>query len=107
MWTHHTHRLVSRPAAEVREDIARLVDAAWRRVTTVTTTEHHGRRSDWIASAPGADDVDIVLTWTLSDLGDTTLIVLTLDEFDDGPDPTEALEEILDVVATARRAARW
>ncbi len=106
MWTHHTQRLVRRPAPELREDIERIVDTAWRRVTTVTTTEHHGRRSDWITSHAGTDEVDIVLTWTLIDLDEATFVVLTLDEFEQGPDPVEGLEQILDVLATSDRTAR-
>ena len=64
MWTHRTQRHVARPVAEVRGDIARLVELTWGRAGMVTTTEHHGRRSDWIASATDPDDLDVVLTWT-------------------------------------------
>jgi len=106
MWTHQTQRLVERPADEVRDDIARIVDATWRPVTDVTTTEHHGRRSDWIADELGSDQVDIVLTWSLSEVDGATHVVITLDEFERGPDPTAALEEILDLLAVARRTAR-
>src|SRR3954447_7751182 len=98
MWTHQVQRVVPRPVGEVREDIARIVEATWRRVTDVTTTVHHGRRSDWIANGPGSDEVDIVLTWEVSDLQDATLVVLTLDEFEPGPDPRAGLQDILDVL---------
>jgi hypothetical protein len=106
MWTHQTQRLVPRPVAEVRADIARIVDGTWRTVALVTTTEHHGRRSDWISDGPCSDDVDIVLTWTLTDLDDATHVVLTLDEFNLGPDPTDGLEEILDVLVSMTHGAR-
>ncbi len=99
MWMHRTQRIVERPAADVRDDIGRLVAATWGRVTTVTTTEHHGRRADWIATAPGSDDLDIVLTWTLVDLEASTFVTLTLDELERGPDPAAALEGILDLLA--------
>jgi hypothetical protein len=106
MWTHQTQRLVPRPLADVRDDIALIVDATWRHVTDVTTTVHHGRRSDWITIGPDADEVDIVLTWSLSDVDGDTLVVLTLDEFERGPDPLEGLEEILDVLSVVRRPAQ-
>jgi hypothetical protein len=105
MWTHQVQRLVRRPIVDVREDIARLIDAMWRGLVTVATTEHAGRRSDWIGTGPGSDDVDIVLTWSLTDLDDATFVVLTLDEFERGPDPIEGLERILDVLATGHRVA--
>jgi hypothetical protein len=105
MWTHQAQRLVRRPIADVREDIERIVDATWRRLTTVATTEHHGRRSDWISDGPGSDDIDIVITWSLTDLDDATYVVITLDELERGPDPIEGLEQLLDVLATSRRVA--
>jgi hypothetical protein len=105
MWTHQAQRLVRRPIADVRQDIERIVDGTWRRLTAVTTTEHHGRRSDWISDGPGSEDVDIVITWSLTDLDDATFVVIDVDEFDRGPDPREGLEQILDVLATSRRVA--
>jgi hypothetical protein len=59
--------------------------------------DHHG---------PGSNEVDIVLTWSLSEVDGATLVVLTLDEFERGPDPVKGLEEILDVLSVARRTAR-
>jgi hypothetical protein len=106
MWTHQVQRLVPRPIREVRAEIARVVEAAWGRATDVTTTEHHGRRADWIAAGAGSDDLDIVLTWTLTDLDHETHVVLTLDEFDPGPDPTDELEEILDMLGAMTRGTR-
>jgi len=99
MWTHRTQRLVSSPTAEVRDAIDRLVATTWAPSTAVTTTEHHGRRADWIATGPGSDDLDIVLTWTLVDLDGSTFVTLTLDEMEPGPDPLAGLESILDVLA--------
>jgi hypothetical protein len=98
MWTHQVQRLVPLAIDDVRAEIARLVDAAWSGATDVTTTEHHGRRADWIAAGAGSDDIDIVLTWTLTDLDGATYVVLTLDEFDPGPDPTDELEQVLDML---------
>jgi hypothetical protein len=106
MWTHQVQRLVRRPITDVRNDIERIVEATWRPLTTVSTTEHHGRRSDWISDRPGSEHVDIVLTWSLTDLDDATFVVVTLDEFERGPDPTEGLEQLLDVLATSRRVAQ-
>jgi hypothetical protein len=102
MWMHSTHRLVERPADAVRIDIERLVRATWAAATSVTTTEHHGRRADWIATGPGSDDLDIVLTWTLIDLDTSTFVTLTLDEMEPGPDPSGGLEAILDLLAAVR-----
>jgi hypothetical protein len=106
MWTHQQQRIVPRPVAEVRADIARIVDGTWRPIAGVTTTEHFGRRSDWITEAPASDEVDIVLTWTLTDLDDETHVVLTLDEFNLGPDPMDGLEQILDVLVSMTDGAR-
>jgi hypothetical protein len=105
MWTHRTDRLVARPLAVVRADIDELVLSTWGRVTTVSTTEHHGTRSDWMATRPGSDDIDIVLSWTLLDLDEATFVTLTLDEFEPGPDPAAGLEEVLDLLADPTRAA--
>jgi len=102
MWTHRTQRHVARPVAEVRGDIARLVELTWGRAGMVTTTEHHGRRSDWIASATDPDDLDVVLTWTVVDLDGATFVTLELDEMERGPDPVGQLDAMLDVVAAAR-----
>ena len=105
MWTHQMQRLVPRPIAEVRADIARIVDGTWRPIADVMTTEHHGRRSDWVTVGPHSDEVDIVLTWTLTDLDDETHVVLTLDEFNLGPDPMDGLAQILDVLESMTRRA--
>ena len=102
MWMHRAQRLVERPIDEVRDDIDRFVAATWR--TTVTTTEHHGRRADWIATAPGSDDLDVVLTWTLVDLDGETFVTLTLDEMEAGPDPAGELGLILDEIGRDRRS---
>jgi hypothetical protein len=67
---------------------------------------HHGRRSDWVTVGPESDEIELVLTWSLSDVDGETLVVLTLDEFERGPDPVEGLEEILDVLSVARRPAQ-
>jgi hypothetical protein len=110
MWTYQTQRIVPRPVAEVREDVARLVAETWGTTVRVETSEHHGRRTDWIAGLAGgaADDgvVDVVLTWALSDLDDATLVVLTLDELEPGPDPRAGLELVLDALVSVRRAAQ-
>jgi hypothetical protein len=98
MWMHSTQRLVPRPIGEVRDVIDRLVRRFWAGATSVTTTEHHGRRSDWIARAAECDELDVVLTWTLVDLDDATFVTLTLDEVDAGPDPRDGLEAILDAL---------
>lgn len=102
MWMHSTHRLVARPADVVRIDIDRLVRSTWARATTVTTTEHQGRRADWIATGAGSDDLDVVLTWTLIDLDTSTFVTLTLDEMEPGPDPVGGLEAILDMLTEVR-----
>lgn len=99
MWMHRAQRLVPRPIDDVRAAIDRLVRSTWAPITTVTTTEHHGRRSDWIASGPGSDELDVVLTWTLVDLDGPTFVTLTLDEVEAGPDPRRGLETILDALA--------
>jgi hypothetical protein len=99
MWMHRTQRVLPRPAAAVRRDIGLLVDRMWGRVVPVTTTEHHGRRSDWIPSLAAPDELDVVLTWTLVDLDGATFLTLELDEIERGPDPGAELEAILDVVA--------
>ena len=115
MWMHRTQRLLDRPIDEVREAIDHFVTAMWP--ATVTTTEHHGRRADWIATAPGSEDLDVVLTWTLVDLDGETFVTLTLDEMEAGPDPAAELELILDAVgrrdrrsvsgAAARHPSAW
>jgi hypothetical protein len=105
MWTHQVQRLVRRPIADVRDDIERIVDATWRRLTRVVTTEHHGRRSDWISRGRWSEEVDIVITWSLTDLDDATFVVVELDELESGPDPREGLEQLLDVLATSRHVA--
>jgi hypothetical protein len=101
MWMHRTQRLVERPVGEVRHDIGQLVRSTWEPVAHVVTTEHHGRRSDWIAAdADGA--LDVVLTWTLIDLDGATFVTLELDELEPGPDPRAGMELMLDLLAGAR-----
>ncbi len=99
MWTHHVCRLVPRPAAEVRTHIDELVRWSWARWTTVTTTDHNGVRTDWIAAERGSDEVEVALSWHLVDLDDATFVTLTVDEFEPGPSPIGGLEEILDALA--------
>jgi hypothetical protein len=99
MWMHRTQRLVARPVDVVRVDIDHLVTSIWGATTAVSTTEHHGQRADWIATGPSSDDLDVVLTWTLIDLGETTFVTLTLDEVDPGPDPVGGLEALLDALS--------
>jgi hypothetical protein len=67
----------------------------------VTTTEHHGIRSDWIATDASGDELDVVLSWALCDLDDATFVGLTLDELDAGVDPRGALDEVLDLLTAA------
>jgi hypothetical protein len=99
MWTHHVCRLVQRPVAEVRADIDELVRWSWARWTDVSTTEHNGVRTDWIATGRGRDEIDVALSWHLVDLDEATFVTLTLDEFEPGPSPLAGLEEILDALA--------
>jgi hypothetical protein len=106
MWTHQVQRLVPQPIDEVQTEIARVVETGWGDASDVTTTEHHGRRADWIAAGVGSDELDIVLTWTLTDLDHETYVVLTLDEFDAGPDPTDELEQILDMLVAMSYGTR-
>jgi len=105
MWMHSTQRLVPCPIDEARIGIDRLVRATWAGATTVTTTEHHGRRSDWIATTVGSDDLDVVLTWTLIDLDGSTFVTLTMDEMEAGPDPLTALESVLDALTEVHLVA--
>ena len=106
MWTYRTPRLVPRPTTEVAAAIDQLVRTTWAPFTAVTTTEHFGTRSDWIATDVSGDELDVVLSWTLIDLDDATLVALTLDELDVGPDPDAALEELLDLLTHAVVADR-
>jgi hypothetical protein len=106
MWTYRTSRLVPRPGADVRAAIDDLVRTTWAPFTAVTTTEHHGTRSDWIATDPGGEVLDVVLSWTLTDLDDATYVCLALDELDAGSDPTAALEEVLDLLTRTVGADR-
>ena len=87
MWTFRTARLVPRPAADVRAAIADLVRTTWAPFTAVTTTEHHGVRSDWIATDLEGAVLDVVLSWTLADLDD--------DEFDRREEASRRLAEAL------------
>jgi hypothetical protein len=98
MWTSRTSRLVPRPVADVRAAIADLVRTTWAPYTAVTTTEHHGVRSDWIATDLDGEVLDVVLSWTLTDLDDATYVELALDELEVGCDPATALEEVLDLL---------
>lgn len=98
MWTYRTARLVTRPAADVRAAIDQLVRTMWAPFTAVTTTEHHGTRSDWIATDLDGEVLDVVLSWTLTDLDDSTYVSLALDELEAGADPADALEQVLDLV---------
>ena len=106
MWTYRTSRLVPRPGSEVRAAIDDLVRTTWAPFTAVTTTEHHGTRSDWISTDPSGEVLDVVLSWTLTDLDDATYVCLALDELDAGADPTAALEELLDLLTRTVGADR-
>jgi hypothetical protein len=106
MWTYRTSRLVPRPASDVRDAIDALVHTTWAPFTAVTTTNHHGTRSDWIATDLDGDVLDIVLSWTLTDLDDATYVSLALDELEVGADPASALEEVLDLLTTTVGADR-
>lgn len=106
MWTYRTSRLVPRPAADVRASIAELVRTTWAPYTSVTTTEHHGTRSDWIATDLDGQVLDVVLSWTLTDLDAATYVSLALDELEAGADPAAALEEVLDLLTDTVGADR-
>ena len=45
--------------------------------------------------------LDVVLSWTLTDLDDATFVGLALDELEVGADPATALEEVLDLLGRA------
>ena len=106
MWTYRTSRLVPRSAADVRAAIADLVRTTWAPYTAVTTTDHHGTRSDWIATDAGGEVLDVVLSWTLTDLDEATYVSLALDELEAGADPASALEEVLDLLTATVGADR-
>ena len=106
MWTYRTARLVPRPDADVRTAIDDLVRTTWAPYTAVTTTHHHGTRSDWIATDLDGDVLDVVLSWTLTDLDDATYVSLALDELEAGADPASALEEVLDLLTHTVAAHR-
>ncbi|MET0459169.1 MAG: hypothetical protein ABW122_12595 [Ilumatobacteraceae bacterium] len=99
MWTYRTARLVPRPAADVRAAIDDLVRTTWAPYTAVTTTEHHGVRSDWISTDLDGEVLDVVLSWTLTDLDEATYVGLALDELEVGADPAKALEDVLDLLS--------
>ncbi|MET0146107.1 MAG: hypothetical protein ABW328_15195 [Ilumatobacteraceae bacterium] len=105
MWTHRTQRFVAAPAADVRAGIADLVAATWARSLTVSTTDHNGTRTDWLY-LPGTDELDVALSWTVVDLGDTTYLQLTLDEIEPGGDALEGMEAVLDHLESLPRLAR-
>lgn len=85
MWTHHAERLVPAEPSAVRTAIAALVDELWgdRSRTLLADDE----RTDAVAPAPGSDDVDVWVTWRVTDRADGTSVEVTLDELEAGPNP--------------------
>lgn len=86
--------------AVVRAAIADLVRRRWGDRSRVVVDSGCDERVDAIAPTAGAD-ADVWLTWKLTPARGQTLVHLRLDELDRGPDPTDALRELLTLLVDA------
>jgi hypothetical protein len=97
MDTYAVERLVPGGPPTVRAALESLVPAIWGDRARLVTDGGDGQRT--VVFALGADDVDVWLSWELTEDHGSTRVRLLLDELDAGPDPTEALGQLLDMVA--------
>lgn len=99
MWNHHAERVIPQDAARIAATIDRLVRDRWgERCRPVIPLDASGRRVDALPCADDPCEIDAWLTWELAPEPGGTLVRVTLDEVDPGPDPTEALEQLLDAL---------
>jgi hypothetical protein len=102
MWTYHAERLVTGEPSAVHLAIADLVAMLWdnHSRTVLDTAEER-----LVAIAPDvrSGEADVWLTWRTAIRRGGTWVELQLDELEPGPDPTEALDTLLDTLADRLR----
>jgi hypothetical protein len=102
MWTYRAERLVAGEPSAVHLALADLVASRWgRRIRTVLDPANEHLVA--IASDDRSDGADVWLTWRTAVRGDGTWVELQLDELERGPDPTDALDALLDTLAERLR----
>ncbi len=105
MYGYTAERHVPGDPAAVRAAIADLVRRQWGDHSRVVVDS--ADREQVYAIATVADgDADVWLTWKLEPAHRGTLVRLRLDELDAGPDPTDALHELLARLSEASARAQ-
>jgi hypothetical protein len=89
VWTYRAEREIAAEVAVVEAAISAVVDRVWRDETHTVTAGHE--RVDAVG--------DVWLTWSVEATGSSTLVRVVLDELESGPDPTDALDQVLALVA--------
>jgi hypothetical protein len=98
MWTYEVARVLEAPAGRIEDALASLAERLWPRRSRVVATSGGPDHVLAIDAGPGADDPEVWLTWRLAPLAGGTLVTLVLDEVEEGADPTEGLQQLLDLV---------
>jgi hypothetical protein len=102
MWTYHAERLVTGEPSAVHLAIGDLVATLWGDLGR-TVLAIADERLVAIAADVRSGEADVWLTWRTSIRRDGTWVELQLDELERGPDPTEALDTLLETLADRLR----
>lgn len=99
MQSHRAERLVRASAAAVRSAIGEVMQTLWPGDTRSIVDEGHDL-TYVVHFDESAAAGDVWLSWSLTEVVAGTHVRVVLDEVDDGPDATDELARLLDVVAT-------
>jgi len=99
MWTYQAERVVPSDPSDVHRAIDVVVADLWGDGSRVVVDDGVRYRTDAIAVAAELDDPDVWLTWSMEPVPEGTWVRLSLDEVHPGPDPSEALGEVLQLLA--------
>ena len=97
MYTYTTERLVHASAARLPTAIDELVEAFWGG-RAARISDGQPARTFLIAGIDNEPYQQVWLSFRVEPSGRNSRVLVTLDELTPGPDPTEALADLLDLV---------
>ena len=98
MWTYEAARVLDAAPDRIEAALTSLAARLWPGRSRVLATSDGAGHVLAIDAGPGSDDPEVWLTWRLAPAAGGTLVTLVVDELEQGADPTEGLDQLLDLV---------
>ena len=98
MRTYHAERLLDADRTAVHATILDLVVELWGANSRLVTDDPRCGYLHAVAASP--DDEEVWLCWELTPVAGVTKVGLTMDDLDTGPDMTDDLHAVLDLLTS-------